>query len=380
MMQHYKTSIWFILFLLTACNSPQQKEEKIKKTDTVVTDENTVTLTPEQLKNGDIKTGRPGMQNVHTTLKVNGRVEVPPEKLYTISFPMPGYLSSCKLIPGTYVRKGALMATLEDAAFVQLQQDYLISKSKLEYAQADFERQEELNKTKSNSDKVFQLAKADFQSQKVWTKALSEKLKMIGIDPLGLNENTISRTVNIYAPIAGYVSKVNVNTGKYITPADALFELIDPSRLHLTLTVFEKDAQQLQVGQKILCYTNAAPGKKIAASIHVINQSINENRTVEVHCDFDQPDNNLLPGTFIVAEIEENNTKSVSLPDDAIVRWQNQHYVFIAATAHRFLMYQVKTGASSDGFTHILTELPQSDIVTHNAYALLMMLKNKSDE
>jgi cobalt-zinc-cadmium efflux system membrane fusion protein len=34
--------------------------------------------------------------------------------------------------------------------------------------------------------------------------------------------------------------KVNVNIGKYVTPSDILFEIVNPSDIHLALTVFEK--------------------------------------------------------------------------------------------------------------------------------------------
>ena len=50
----------------------------------------------------------------------------------------------------------------------------------------------------------------------------------------------ISKSVNIYSPIDGFVSKVNVNIGKYVNPADILFELINPDDIHLNLKVFEK--------------------------------------------------------------------------------------------------------------------------------------------
>lgn len=104
--------------------------------------------------------------------------------------------------------------------------------------------------TKSTSDKIYQLAKSDFESQKYLVKSLQEKLKLIGIDPTQLNETSISRSINFNAPIGGYVTKVNVNIGKYVTPTDVLFEIVDPSDLHVRLIVYENDVSNLKIGMK----------------------------------------------------------------------------------------------------------------------------------
>ena len=44
--------------------------------------------------------------------------------------------------------------------------------------------------------------------------------------PEQLNEDNLSRNVNVYSSINGFVSRVNVNIGKYVNPSDVLFELI----------------------------------------------------------------------------------------------------------------------------------------------------------
>ena len=69
---------------------------------------------------------------------------------------------------------------------------------------------------------------ADYKTQQVLIAALAEKLKLAGINVEQLNETNISRSVNIYSPINGYVSQVNINVSKYVTPAEVLFELVNP--------------------------------------------------------------------------------------------------------------------------------------------------------
>ena len=69
-------------------------------------------------------------------------------------------------------------------------------------------------------------------------KSLAQKLALIGLNPVSINADNISKSVNAYSPINGFVSKVDVNIGKYVSPTDVLFELINPDDIHLALSVF----------------------------------------------------------------------------------------------------------------------------------------------
>jgi cobalt-zinc-cadmium efflux system membrane fusion protein len=382
-MQHIKLkTILFMLpaILMAACSSKPEKQAVTDSTKTTQqTDPTTISLTSEQIKNAGIEVGPAENKAMHALIKVNGTVDVPPENVHTISFPMSGYVKSNKLIPGMQVQKGSLLAVLEDQAFIQMQQNYLAAKARLEFNEADYNRQVELNKTQSNSLRVLQQSKADFETQKVLTRSLGEKLRLIGIHPEKLKESNLSRSVAIYAPLTGYVSKVNINPGKYVAPSDVLFELIDPSELHINLQVFENDARLLQKGQKVMCASNANPDKKYPAVIELITHNLNENNAIEVHCHLLNPNRDLLPGSFINAEIAVSNQRSNAIPDDALVTWQGKHYIFVA-NGGDFSMKEVEPGNAVEGFTAIKTKLPDTPVVTKNAYALLTMLKNKGEE
>jgi len=60
---------------------------------------------------------------------------------------------------------------------------------------------------------------------------------------------TLQDKLQLTSTINGYVSKVNVNTGKYVQPTETLFELIDPDDIHVALTIFEKDLNNIHKGR-----------------------------------------------------------------------------------------------------------------------------------
>lgn len=379
-MKHKLISGLILMAVLAACSSSDKNEKEIPAEKTVHVNADEVQLSAAQVKNAGIVVGQPETKSMHNTINVNGVVDVPPENTYSVSVPMGGYIKKMMLIPGMMVKKGAVLAIVEDQQYIQLQQDYLTAKNRLKFASADYIRQKGLNQTKATSDKIFQQTESDFNNQKVLVKSLAEKLRLIDINPNVLNEDNISRSIRIYAPISGYVTKVNTNAGKYVNSSDILFELISPGALHANLTIFEKDAVNLKVGQKIVCSTSANPDKKYRAKIHLITPSIEDDRTTSVHCDLENADSKLLPGTFLNASIAVSNALVETAPEDAIVKWENKYYVFADLGNYHYKMIPVETGASLDGFTEIKTKNKLGSIVTKNAYAILMKMKNSGEE
>jgi cobalt-zinc-cadmium efflux system membrane fusion protein len=197
-----KIIIISILILIYACKNKQVTEEISEPT----LNENTVGLSTAQLKNANIESNLLEQKEIASTIKINGKIDVPPQNIISISAPMGGYLKSTNLLPGMYIKKGELIATLEDQQFIQLQQDYLLAKSKLHFAEVEYNRQKELNQSQATSDKITQQSLAEVNIQRIMMNATAEKLKLIRIDPEKITENNISKNVNIYSPINGYVS------------------------------------------------------------------------------------------------------------------------------------------------------------------------------
>ena len=368
-----------LLSLVIACSSKTKETEA--ETATVI--EKVVTLTPEQLKNVGLEVALPESRTLSATLKVNGKIDVPPENLVSISMQMGGYLKNTSLLPGMFVKKNSVIVTMEDQQYIQLQQEYLTTLAQLNYAEKEYQRQKDLNQSQASSDKVFQQAEAEFKNLKITKNALAEKLRLIHINPNALSENNISKSVTIVSPIDGYVSKVNVNIGKYVSPTDVLFELINPDDIHLNLKVFEKDITKLYIGQKLYAYSNSNPDEKHECKIILISQDISDNEhSAQVTCRFSQYDKKLLPGMYMNADIELKNAAQLSIQKEAVVTFEEKEYVFIKKGNNQYEMTEVILEITENNFVAITNSevLKDKEIVIKGAYTLLMQLKNKADE
>lgn len=161
-----------------------------------------------------------------------------------------------------------------------------------------------------------------------------------------------------------------------------MIELINPSDIHLGLKVFEKDISKLKIGQKVIAYSNHYPDKQYECRIILISQKVNEDHSIEVHCHFDQYDKSLLPGMYMNADIDLNNIDAMTLPEEAVVSFEDKDYIFIQSEDGRYLMRPVFPGLRENKLIEIKNaeSYQNNKIVIKGSYGLLMALKNKDVE
>lgn len=371
---------FIIIYTLVSCSAPESAEQTTEDTAQI---SERVTLNKEMLEKAGILTGTITRKVMGASLTVNGVVDVPPQNLVSVSFPPGGYLHSTRLMPGMRVRKGEVIAEMEDPSLVQLQQDYLVARARLTFLEREFARQQTLNVDKVSADKVFEQVRSDYDGQRAMVSAYAEKLRMIGIRPEDLSAEHISRRVSLLSPINGFVSAVHVNIGKYVQPADVLFELINPDDIHAALSIFEKDLSKVSIGQKVSISFVDEPEKIYDGEVILVNRNVDEDRMAVAHCHFRSKPAQLLPGMFLNARIHVKETDVPALPEAAVVRFEQREYVFVESAAGVFDMIVIRSGDREDGMVEILEgaeRLEGRKLVIRNAYSLLGALKNKAEE
>lgn len=338
-------------------------------------------LSDEQLRSFELTYTGLNKRNINEHLRLSGKVVASPENLVSVSFPLGGYVSSINLLPGTHFKKGQVLAVLEDNQYIQLQEDYLTTKTRLKMAELNFYRQKDLNENKAASDKVLESAEMEYRTLLVTEKALEEKLKLIGINPQTLTVQQITRSVRIYAPFSGVVSAVGVNKGKYVAPGDVLFELVNPTYLLLHLKVFEKALGEISVGQVLSAYSNEQPGNRLNARIVTIGSQVHDNGTVDVHARIEGSAAGVIPGRYMNAEVVTLEIEAYTLPEQAVVDFEGKHYVFEAVDDHTFRWISVRVGKRSGGYVEIPdpATMQNRKLVDSGAYTLLMALKNEGE-
>lgn len=290
--------------LIMACgNNKQTDTVEDESAKTVATD--TTTTDTTAAKEVD---GMSGATNVEKEPSFNGIFVVPSQRKATVTLTMGGIIKTTSLMVGQYVRKGQVIATVDNPDFIDLQQNYLDAAAKLDYLEKEYIRQKNLAKEEAASKKQFQSSKAEYLAGKTKYEGLKAQLRLLGINANRLKAGNIVTRMSIKAPISGYVTNNNVNIGKYINAGEPVCDIIDKSNMMLQLTAYEKDLGKLKVGSNLEFTVNGMPGKVFDAVLYSIDQKVDiENRSIKVYAKLKKSNPIFRPGMYVSAKIKEND-------------------------------------------------------------------------
>ncbi len=377
-----------LLILLTGCLQPTQKEKLEEHHD----EKELIEFTQEQYNQAGISTGKAQKRVIGSELEVNGIIDVPPHGNISINLPYGGFLKSTSILTGTEVKKGQLIATVQNPNFISFQQEYQESLAQREFLKAEYERDKALFEGKIISEKEFQRTKSIYKSNEVGINALAEKLKLIGFNIKEIANGEITSIVNIYAPVSGFVKEVYANVGKYISPQDAIMDITDVKDLHIELSVYENDIPKVKNGQVIYFSVANSPNLTREAEVFLVGKNVRKDRSITVHGHLNSNEKDLLPGMYISAQIVTGSYKTWTVPEEAVVRFQGKNYIFAFVrkvqenkqTLHQFKMVEINKGITEKGFSQInLKEKKESiemiDIVLKGAFYILSKSKNSEE-
>ncbi len=342
--------------LITACGKEKNNVLEVTPTEEVHED---ITVTQAQFKSENMAFGSIEEFDFNEGIKVNGMIDVPPQNKSSISTFIGGYVTKTPLLIGSEVKKGQLLVTLENPEYVEIQQNYLEVAEQLNYLKSEFNRQKTLFDEQITSEKNYLKAESTYKSNLAHYNGLRKKLQMMHINPQRVEQGTISSSINLYAPIDGFVTKVNVSNGTYVSPSDVILEIVDTHHVHLELSVFEKDIMAIKKGQKIRFQIPEASDKTFNADVHLVGTTIDgESRRVQVHGHIDNDEDHFIVGMFVDAEIITDSTKRVGLPKEAIINLEEANYVLVLKTKenNEFHLEKVKVtiGKATEDVVEIL--------------------------
>jgi cobalt-zinc-cadmium efflux system membrane fusion protein len=275
--------------------------------------------------------GTAEMKPLNESITAAGYIEVPKENKAELRSYIGGYLQSSPLLPGDYVQKGQFLISLNNLEYIQLQQDFLQAKEALSYLKAVYERKKILADENITSINSKQQAESDYNSAMANVEGLRKKLQLININPENVTAENIISSINLYAPISGYITRVNVVKGQFVEPTDVIFEIIKTDHLHLVLKVYEKDILKVKRGQQIAFRIPETETESYSGEVFLVGKTIQEaDRTVTVHCHItEKTEIPLVVGMYIEADIFVDSYEKFCLPAGAVVREESKYYVFV---------------------------------------------------
>lgn len=338
------------------------------------TDENEVHLNEAQFKAAGIELGTFSKKNLNEIVSSNGYTKLPPQNQADVSIHASGIIKTILVEEGEKVRKGQVLATIESPEFAKLKESYLLSKSNLTFLKADYERQKTLNEEAVNAKKTYQKAKSDYEMESARYASLQKQLALLNIN---LSENATA-VVPVLAPISGYVTEITMRIGSAISPGTSMLNIVDNSKLHVDLLVYEKDLYKVKKGQKVrFILTNQNQNEVVGTIFNIGKAFENDTKAVAIHTEIDNKDEKLISGMYVNALIDLGANAVFALPLDAVIKADGRSFIFILEkntsgdNEMHFQRVEVKEGAAQLGFVQInvLQKIdPDAQIALSGAY------------
>ena len=141
---------------------------------------------------------------------------------------------------------------------------------------------------------------------------------------------TPRRDVVLRAPLTGVVLARTVTEGSYVEPGTDLFVVADLTRVWALADVPERQAGEIQAGQKTRVGFTAYPGEQRDARVAYVYPSVAaETRTVRVRLEFGNQDLKLKPGMFGEVRMQVTVPHALVVPAEAVLQTGTAQFLIV---------------------------------------------------
>ena len=248
----------------------------------------------------------PDLSKTVNVVRVTGTLALDPQNRAEVSPIASGVVRRITTREGIRVRRGQVVAYIENTQIVELQRQYLTAVNELSAAKTELARQQALMKQDAGVLKTLQQAESTYAIANAQVVGIGRQLSQLGVNPPSISAGKLTTLIPVTSPISGIVGKIKISMGSFVDISTSLMTVVNNVNLHCDLKMFEKDLPKVRIGQMVKLTLTNAPEVTFCAKIYDINSVFdNDSKSVTVHARIiDHPATKLLPDMFINGVIE----------------------------------------------------------------------------
>lgn len=290
-------------------------------------------------------------------LKAGEEIKVSPESNGTVI--------SLYVSIGDFVESGDLLFSLDNSDLVK----------NIERASEKWDNDLELTSIRLTESKESYETTSSLYNKELISKTEYDKSKQAWLEA-ELNHNKIQlaktteienlqeslRTTLAISPSRGYISDISFNKNEQVNSSDYV-EIIDIEKIEVTAQVPENIITRVTNGQTVLAKQASAPDYVLRGSIVSVGLKSNSNRTFQVTAEFDNPNQKLLPGMLMEAQVQlsQLNTNFI-VPKESVITEGSNKFIF-RITDNIAEKVPVETGKSRGELIQINGSINKGDLL-----------------
>jgi RND family efflux transporter MFP subunit len=242
---------------------------------------------------------------------ISGSLE--PQQAATVRAEVSGSVLRTSVDAGQRVRRGALLASLDDTA---VRDAYLSARSSVRSAEAALDLARRNAERAERLSQAGAIAERDLESAR-WNATNAEGTLADARARLASATEQLENT-RIRAPFDGIVSERQVDAGDVVQVGAALFTIVDPRSLRLEASVPAEQLGRLQTGTPVEFTVNGVD-RRISGRIERINPVVDPaTRQVRIYVTIPNPSRALAAGLFAEGRVATDTKRAVAVPVTAV--------------------------------------------------------------
>jgi len=231
-----------------------------------------------------------------------------------------------------------------------------------------------------------ELVLASQRGNQVLLDAAEERLRALQVSESEIKKlketRKIQKTITVKAKQSGVLDRLTVREGAFVTPSMNLMTIAQLDKIWVIAEVFERQLNQVEVGNDVQMNLEYAPGKEWQGKVDYVYPSLNpKTRTGQVRIHFDNPDGFLKPGMFANLNIKAGlGDKNLIIPKEALIRMGGSNRVVLALGDGKFKSVNVDVGRLGSSRVEILSGLMAGDDIVTSAQFLIDSESSKSSD
>ena len=212
-------------------------------------------------------------------------------------------------------------------------------------------------------------------------KLLALSMDEAAVRRLGTPDGKRLSALAVTSPVAGAVTRADIQVGQVVDVTDHLFEVVDLSTVWVKADVLEADLPRTEVGQRLEVRLAAIPGTVFHATVQVKGLALDTgSRQGTIWAELANPPGpgpRLLPGMVGQADfLLPAPRKAVTLPADAVLGDGAERYVLVEEGPGQYARQNVVLGRRARGLVEVLAGqvVPGDRVVTVGAHELASFL------
>ena len=244
-------------------------------------------------------------------IKCNGKLRAAAKS--ELAMPATGLLHAIHVKNGSLVKKGALLASVDDR---EARRE--LAKAEQEMEKAEVELVDKLI-GQGYDETMADVPEAILKRAKVTSGYTSAEY---ALQTARLNLERCS----LYAPFAGRVADMDCKL--YQQPKEKFCTLIDDTWFDVEFSILEAELQSVSIGQKVVVSPFVDENEEFTGKVTEVNPSIDEKGQVKIRARIRNRGNVLMEGMNVKVVIEKEVPDMFVVPKDAVVMRDGFHVLF----------------------------------------------------